>query len=201
MSFKLYCYIRVAEVGRLSANAKNAFNSFVGRVFANSRQKTLFFRVLPKLQQKGSFYLVLPSFYLVLPSFTQFLPSFTQFLLVLPSFYLVLPSFYLVFTRQGLKFSSESKLFGERRSRNSCHPVVIVIVIGGIFLVAPMDQSEVIVCHHSLVNHQSINAATLILSMAVIIDDTNERQSNQLQLCSLCLMFKCILSAAMDQIP
>ena len=48
---------------------KNAFNSFVGRVFANSRQKTLFFCVLPKLQQKGSFYLVLPSFYLVLPSF------------------------------------------------------------------------------------------------------------------------------------
>ena len=187
MSFKLYCYIRVAEVGRLSANAKNAFNSFVGRVFANSRQKTLFFRVLPKLQQKGSFYLVLPSFYLVLPSFYQF--------------YLVFTQFYLVFTRQGLKFSSESKLFGERRSRNSCHPVVIVIVIGGIFLVAPMDQSEVIVCHHSLVNHQSINAATLILSMAVIIDDTNERQSNQLQLCSLCLMFKCILSAAMDQIP
>ena len=38
--------------------------------FANSQQKTLFFRVLPKLQQKGSFYLVLPSFYLVLPSFT-----------------------------------------------------------------------------------------------------------------------------------
>ena len=31
---------RVAEVGRLSASAKNAFNSFVGRVFANSRQKT-----------------------------------------------------------------------------------------------------------------------------------------------------------------
>ena len=194
MSFKLYCYIRVAEVGRLSANAKNAFNSFVGCVFANSRQKgsflpsfTQFYRVLPSFTQ---FLLVLPSFYLGLPSFTQF--------------YLVLPSFtqlYLVFTRQGLKFSSESKLFGERRSRNSCHPVVIVIVIGGIFLVAPMDQSEVIVCHHSLVNHQSINAATLILSMAVIIDDTNERQSNQLQLCSLCLMFKCILSAAMDQIP
>ena len=63
--------LRVAEVGNLSASAKNAFNSFVGRVFANSRQKTLFFCVLPKLQQKGSFYLVLPSFfYLVLPSFT-----------------------------------------------------------------------------------------------------------------------------------
>ena len=53
---------RVAEVGKLSANAKNAFNSFVGRVFANSQQKTLFFRVLSKLQQKGCFYLVLPSF-------------------------------------------------------------------------------------------------------------------------------------------
>ena len=61
---------RVAGVGKLSASAKNAFNSFVGRVFANSRQKTLFFRVLPKLQQKGSFYLVLPSFYLVFTSFT-----------------------------------------------------------------------------------------------------------------------------------
>ena len=96
MSFKLYCYIRVAEVGRLSANAKNAFNSFVGCVFANSRQKgsflpsfTQFYRVLPSFTQ---FLLVLPSFYLGLPSFTQF--------------YLVLPSFtqlYLVFTRQGLK--------------------------------------------------------------------------------------------------
>ena len=28
--------IRVAEVGRLSAKSKNAFNSFVGRVFANN---------------------------------------------------------------------------------------------------------------------------------------------------------------------
>ena len=63
-------YCRVAEVGKLSASAKSAFNSFVGRVFANSQQKTLFFRVLPKLQQKGSFYLVLPSFYLVFTSFT-----------------------------------------------------------------------------------------------------------------------------------
>ena len=43
---------RVAEVGRLSASAKNAFNSFVGHVFPNSRQKTSFFRVIPKLQQK-----------------------------------------------------------------------------------------------------------------------------------------------------
>ena len=34
---------RVAEVGKLLASAKNAFNSFVGRVFANSRQKTFFF--------------------------------------------------------------------------------------------------------------------------------------------------------------
>ena len=31
--------LRVAEVVRLSANATNAFNSFVGRVFANLRQK------------------------------------------------------------------------------------------------------------------------------------------------------------------
>ena len=45
---------RVAEVGRLSANAKNAFNSFVSRVFANWRQKVLFLRVSPKLQQKRS---------------------------------------------------------------------------------------------------------------------------------------------------
>ena len=67
---------RVAGVGKLSASAKNAFNSFVGRVFANSRQKTLFFRVLPKFQQQGSFYLVLPSFYLVLLSFYLVLPSF-----------------------------------------------------------------------------------------------------------------------------
>ena len=63
MIFEVNPYIifkctRVAEVGKLSASAKNAFNSFVGRVFANSRQKTLFFRVLPKLQQKGTFYLV-----------------------------------------------------------------------------------------------------------------------------------------------
>ena len=53
---------RVAEVGRLSASAKNAFNSFVGRVFANSRQKTLFFHVIPKSQHKNWF----------LPSFTSF---------------------------------------------------------------------------------------------------------------------------------
>ena len=61
---------RVAEVGRLSANAKNAFNSFVGRVFANSREKTLFYAYYQNRNKKGSFYLVLPSFYLVLPSFT-----------------------------------------------------------------------------------------------------------------------------------
>ena len=29
-------FVRVAEVGRLSANAENAFNSYVGHVFANS---------------------------------------------------------------------------------------------------------------------------------------------------------------------
>ena len=34
---------RVAGVGKLSASAKNAFNSFVGRVFANSRPKRCFF--------------------------------------------------------------------------------------------------------------------------------------------------------------
>ena len=45
--------LRVAEVGRLSANAKNAFNSFVGCVFASLRQKTLFLPKLPKLQQKS----------------------------------------------------------------------------------------------------------------------------------------------------
>ena len=40
---------------RKTQNAKNAFNSFIGHVFANLRQKTLFLRVLPKLQQKRSF--------------------------------------------------------------------------------------------------------------------------------------------------
>ena len=44
--------LRVAEVGRLSAIAKNAFNSFVGRVFANSRQKTLFFSRNTKIATK-----------------------------------------------------------------------------------------------------------------------------------------------------
>ena len=108
---------RVAEVGRLSANAKNAFNSFVRRVFANSRQKTTYFRVIPKLQQKRQFlpsftwflssftqfyqfYLVFTSFYqflLVLPSFTQFLTSFTQFLTSFTQFLLVFTQFYLVF--------------------------------------------------------------------------------------------------------
>ena len=42
INLKNYIMLRVAEVGRLSSNAINAFNSFVGRVFANSRQKTLF---------------------------------------------------------------------------------------------------------------------------------------------------------------
>ena len=37
--------IRVAEVGRLSAKAKNAINSFVECVFANSPKKRRFFRV------------------------------------------------------------------------------------------------------------------------------------------------------------
>ena len=50
--WKLLCG-RVAEVGRLSANAKNAFNSFVGCVFANLQQKTLFLPDIPKLQQKS----------------------------------------------------------------------------------------------------------------------------------------------------
>ena len=39
------CMSRVAEVGKLSASAKNAFNSFVRRIFVNSRQKTLFFLI------------------------------------------------------------------------------------------------------------------------------------------------------------
>ena len=34
---------RVAGVGKLSASAKNAFNSFVGRIFANLRQKNVVF--------------------------------------------------------------------------------------------------------------------------------------------------------------
>ena len=41
---------RVAEVGRLSSNAKNACNSVVGRTFANFRLKMLFLFVLPKSQ-------------------------------------------------------------------------------------------------------------------------------------------------------
>ena len=51
-NLKIYAPGRVAEGGRLSANAKNAFNSFVGHIFANSRQKKAFLRALPKLQQK-----------------------------------------------------------------------------------------------------------------------------------------------------
>ena len=43
---------RVAEVGRLSASAKNTFNSFVGRVFANSRQKMSFFSCNTKITTK-----------------------------------------------------------------------------------------------------------------------------------------------------
>ena len=54
-NLKIYAPGRVAEGGRLSANAKNAFNSFVGRIFANLRQKKAFLRALPKLQQKTLF--------------------------------------------------------------------------------------------------------------------------------------------------
>ena len=43
---------RVAEVGRLSANAKNAFNSFVGCVFANLRQKNIVFAQITKIATK-----------------------------------------------------------------------------------------------------------------------------------------------------
>ena len=46
----------MADVGRDSVNAKNAFNSFVCHVFANLRQKSLFFCVLPKLQKKEFFW-------------------------------------------------------------------------------------------------------------------------------------------------
>ena len=46
---------RVAEVGKLSASAKNAFNSFVGRVFSNSRQKTLFFAYYQNCNKKVVF--------------------------------------------------------------------------------------------------------------------------------------------------
>ena len=51
----------MAEVGRLSANANNAFNSFVQRVFANLKQKMLFLRVLP-ISQKNSFCVVFRDF-------------------------------------------------------------------------------------------------------------------------------------------
>ena len=50
----------VVEVGRVSANAKNAFNSFVGRIFANLRQKRRFFTYYQSLNKKGSFYLGKP---------------------------------------------------------------------------------------------------------------------------------------------
>ena len=46
----------MADVGRDSVNAKNAFNSFVCQVFANLRQKLLFFCGLPKLQKKAVFF-------------------------------------------------------------------------------------------------------------------------------------------------
>ena len=51
-NLKIYAPGRVAEVGRLSANTKNAFNSFVGRIFANSRQKTFFFASITKIATK-----------------------------------------------------------------------------------------------------------------------------------------------------
>ena len=43
----IFPFSRVAEVGRLSPNAKNAFNSFVGHVFGILRQKALFLSTLP----------------------------------------------------------------------------------------------------------------------------------------------------------
>ena len=49
---------------------KNAFNSFVGRVFSNSRQKHFsFFSYFQNRNKRGSFYLVFTLFYLVLPIF------------------------------------------------------------------------------------------------------------------------------------
>ena len=43
----------VAEVGRLLANAKNAFNSFVRRVVATLRQQTFFFALRAKIATKN----------------------------------------------------------------------------------------------------------------------------------------------------
>ena len=45
----------VAEVGRLSASAKNDLNIFVGRVFANSRQKNVVFASTTKIATKAVF--------------------------------------------------------------------------------------------------------------------------------------------------
>ena len=42
INLKNYIMLRVAEVGRLSANAKNALISFIGSVFAILRQKHCF---------------------------------------------------------------------------------------------------------------------------------------------------------------
>ena len=50
-----------------------------------------------------------------------------------------------------------------------CHFLTCKYVVGGIFLIALRDQSVVIVCPCSLVNHQSINIAALILSMQMMI--------------------------------
>ena len=43
---------RVTEVGRLSANAKNAFNSFVGRLFAIRDKKRCFCTYYPNCNKK-----------------------------------------------------------------------------------------------------------------------------------------------------
>ena len=88
--------IRVAEVGRLSANAKNAFNFFVRSVIANLRQKKCFFSAQHKMQ--------------FLRVFALYKTRKLQQILIWRQ-----NSLY-----QSLKVLSGSKLFGERRSRNFC---------------------------------------------------------------------------------
>ena len=45
LNFDFFLPTRVAEVGRLSVNQKNALNSFVSCIFTNSRQKMFFLRI------------------------------------------------------------------------------------------------------------------------------------------------------------
>ena len=71
---KLIIGIRVAEVGKQAQKMPSILSSDAYLLIRD--KKRCFFCVLPKLQQKGSFYLVLPIFYLVLLSLYLVLTSF-----------------------------------------------------------------------------------------------------------------------------